>query len=217
VALVGENGAGKTTLVKLLCRLYDPEEGRVLLDGVPIDRLSLVKLRGLMTVAFQDPARYNLTVRENVSLGDTSAPSDEGRLARVCELAGASPVISRLPGGTAALLGHWLEGGHELSVGEWQRIALARTLWRDAWLVILDEPTSSMDAEAEARFWEDLRPALQGRAALLISHRFSTVRQADRIYVLAEGRVAESGSHSDLVSLGGRYAHLYGLQARLYE
>jgi ATP-binding cassette subfamily B protein len=155
VALVGENGAGKTTLVKLLCRLYDPEEGRILLDGVPIDRFSLLKLRGLMTVAFQDPARYNLTVRENVCLGDTGVPPDEARLVRAAELAGAGPVISRLPGGYSALLGHWLEGGHELSVGEWQRIALARTLWRDAWLVILDEPTSSMDAEAEARFWED--------------------------------------------------------------
>jgi ATP-binding cassette, subfamily B, bacterial len=217
VALVGENGAGKTTLVKLLCRLYDPEEGRILLDGVPIDRLSLTKLRGLMTVAFQDPARFNLTVRENVTLGDTQAPADEARLARAAGLAGAQPVIERLPGGYEALLGHWLEGGHELSVGEWQRIALARTLWRDAWLVILDEPTSAMDAETEARFWEELRPALHGRAALLISHRFSTVRQADRIYVLAGGRVVEEGRHEDLVARGGRYAHLYGLQARLYE
>jgi len=168
-------------------------------------------------VAFQDPARFNLTVRENVTLGDTQAPADEARLARAAGLAGAQPVIERLPGGYEALLGHWLEGGHELSVGEWQRIALARTLWRDAWLVILDEPTSAMDAETEARFWEELRPALHGRAALLISHRFSTVRQADRIYVLAGGRVVEEGRHEDLVARGGRYAHLYGLQARLYE
>jgi ATP-binding cassette subfamily B protein len=170
-----------------------------------------------MTVAFQDPARYNLTVRENVLLGDTEAPLDEARLARAAHLAGAQPVIERLPGGYSSLLGHWLEGGHELSVGEWQRIALARTLWRDAWLVILDEPTSSMDAEAEARFWEELRPALHGRSALLISHRFSTVRRADRIYVMEGGRVVESGPHADLVARGGRYAHLYSLQARLYE
>ncbi len=217
VALVGENGAGKTTLVKLLCRLYDPEEGRIWLDGVAIDRLPLAKLRGLMTVAFQDPARYNLTVRENVRLGEAEAPADEARLGRAIELAGAAPLVSRLPGGPSALLGHWLEGGHELSVGEWQRIALARTFWRDAWLVILDEPTSSMDAEAEARFWEELRPALLGKAALLISHRFSTVRRADRIYVMEGGKVIEEGGHEALMALGGRYARLYGLQARLYE
>jgi len=216
VALVGENGAGKTTLVKLLCRLYDPEEGRVLLDGVPIDRFEVGKLRRLMTVAFQDSARFNLTVRENVVLGDVDAPADEARLARAARLAGATPVIDRLSGGYEALLGHWLEGGHELSVGEWQRIALARTLWRDAWLVILDEPTSAMDPEAEARFWEELRPALDGRAALLISHRFSTVRQADRIYVLEGGRVAEEGRHEDLVARGGTYARLYATQARFY-
>jgi ATP-binding cassette subfamily B protein len=217
VALVGENGAGKTTLVKLLCRLYDPEEGRIWLDGVAIDRLPLAKLRGLMTVAFQDPARYNLTVRENVRLGNAESPSDDARLERAVRLAGAEPLVSRLPGGYSALLGHWLEGGHELSVGEWQRIALARTFWRDAWLVILDEPTSSMDAEAEARFWEELRPALLGRAALLISHRFSTVRRADRIYVMEGGKVIEEGGHEALLALDGRYAHLYGLQARLYE
>jgi ATP-binding cassette subfamily B protein len=170
-----------------------------------------------MSVAFQDPARYNLTVRENVRLGDAEAPADDVRLEHACRLAGAEPLVSRLPGGYSALLGHWLEGGHELSVGEWQRIALARTFWRDAWLVILDEPTSSMDAAAEARFWEELRPALFGKAALLISHRFSTVRRADRIYVMEGGRVIEEGGHEALLSLGGRYAHLYALQARLYE
>jgi ATP-binding cassette subfamily B protein len=215
VALVGENGAGKTTLVKLLCRLYDPEEGRIWLDGVAIDRLPLAKLRGLMAVAFQDPAHYNLTVQENVRLGDAAAPLDEARLGRAVRLAGAEALITRL-GGQSALLGHWLEGGHELSVGEWQRIALARTFWRDAWLVILDEPTSSMDAEAEARFWAELRPALLGRAALLISHRFSTVRRADRIYVLEGGRVVEEGAHEALMALGARYARLYEMQARLY-
>ena len=216
VALVGENGAGKTTLVKILCRLYDPEEGRVLLDGVPINQLEVGELRRLMTVAFQDSARYNLTVRENITLGDLQAAPDENRLARATRLAGAASVIERLPGGYQALLGHWLEGGYELSAGEWQRVALARTLWRDTWLVILDEPTSAMDAEAEARFWEDLRPELRGRAALLISHRFSTVRQADRIYVLDEGRVIEEGRHEDLMARAGRYAQLYSLQARHY-
>jgi ATP-binding cassette subfamily B protein len=216
VALVGENGAGKTTLVKLLCRLYDPEEGRIWLDGVAIDRLPLAKLRGLVTVAFQDPAHYHLTVRENVRLGDAEAAADDARLERAIRLAGAEALVSRLPGGSSALLGHWLQGGHELSVGEWQRIALARTFWRDAWLVILDEPTSSMDAEAEARFWDELRPALLGRAALLISHRFSTVRRADRIYVLEGGKVVEEGAHDALMALRGRYARLYELQARLY-
>ena len=138
------------------------------------------------------------------SSGRSSWPA-RGRSSRGC------------PEGPSALLGHWLEGGQELSVGEWQRIALARTFWRDAWLVILDEPTSSMDAEAEARFWKELRPALLGKAALLISHRFSTVRRADRIYVLERGRVIEEGGHEDLLAQRGRYAHLYALQARLYK
>jgi ATP-binding cassette subfamily B protein len=216
VALVGENGAGKSTLVKLLCRLYDPSAGTVTLDGVPLTELPLSKLRRLLTVAFQDPARYHLTLRENVWLGDVSQPNDDTRLLRALEVSGAARVAAGLPKGVDTSLGHWLEGGHELSVGEWQRVALARALWRDAWLVILDEPTSPMDPEAEERFWAELRPALSGRAALLISHRFSTVRQADRIYVLERGRIVESGSHDELVGTGGIYARLYASQARYY-
>ena len=216
VALVGENGAGKSTLVKLLCRLYDPSAGGVTLDGVPLSELPLSKLRRLITVAFQDPARYHLTLRENVWLGDVSRPIDAARLLRALEVSGAARVAAGLPKGVDTSLGHWLEGGHELSVGEWQRVALARALWRDAWLVILDEPTSPMDPEAEERFWTELRPALSGRAALLISHRFSTVRQADRIYVLEQGRIVESGSHDELVGTGGIYARLYASQARYY-
>ncbi|HET7291025.1 MAG TPA: ABC transporter ATP-binding protein [Vicinamibacteria bacterium] len=216
VALVGENGAGKSTLVKLLCRLYDPGSGSVTLNGTPLRELPLAGLRRRITVGFQDHARYHLTLRENVWLGDVTAPLDPERLERAVELAGAARVARGLPQSVDTLLGHWLEGGHELSVGEWQRVALARVLWRDAWLVILDEPTSAMDPEAENRFWEELRPALEGRAALLISHRFSTVRQADRIYVLERGRVAESGSHDELVGRASVYARLYASQARYY-
>ena len=138
-------------------------------------------------------------------------------MTRAVELAGAGSVAEGLPQGVDTLLGHWLEGGHELSVGEWQRVALARALWRRAWLVILDEPTSAMDPEAESRFWEELKPALAGRSALLISHRFSTVRQADRIYVLEHGRIVESGSHEELVGKNGAYARLYASQARYYK
>ncbi len=217
VALVGENGAGKSTLVKLLCRLYDPTAGVVALDGVPLPDLPLARLRRLITLAFQDPARYHLTLRENVWLGDVSRPVEDPRLARALALSGAARVVDGLPKGVDTSLGYWLEGGHELSVGEWQRVALARALWRDAWLVILDEPTSAMDPEAEERFWRELRPALEGRAALLISHRFSTLRQADRIYVLERGRIVESGSHAELVGRAGTSARLYASQARYYS
>jgi ATP-binding cassette subfamily B protein len=216
VALVGENGAGKTTLVKLLCRLYDPSSGRVTLDGVPLPSLSVVALRRGITVAFQDYARYNLTARENVMLSDPLEPPSPERLARVLRWAGAERIVDGLPSGPDTLLGHWLAGGSELSQGEWQRVALARALWREAWLLVLDEPTSAMDPEAESRFLSDLRPALAGRSALLISHRFSTVRQADRIYVLEGGRVVEEGDHASLVALGGTYARLYRAQARFY-
>jgi ATP-binding cassette subfamily B protein len=217
VALVGENGAGKSTLVKLLCRLYDPSAGSVTLDGVPLRELPLAALRGLISVGFQDYARYHLTLRENVWLGDVSAPPEATRMARAVELAGAGRVAEGLPNGVDTLLGHWLEGGHELSAGEWQRVALARVLWRQARLMILDEPTNAMDPEAESRFWQELRPVLEGRAALLISHRFSTVRRADRIYVLERGRIVESGSHDELVGRAGTYARLYAAQARYYE
>jgi ATP-binding cassette subfamily B protein len=217
IALVGENGAGKTTLVKLLCRLYDPSQGTISLDGAPIDQFEIGRLRRLLTVGFQDFARYHLTARENIVLGDVDAPPSEPRLAHALRMAGAAAIVDGLPRGRDTVLGPWLEGGHELSAGQWQRIALARTLWREAWLVILDEPTSAMDPEAEDRFWEELRPALEGRAALLISHRFSTVRQADRIYVMEAGRVIEQGGHEELLARGGTYARMFTVQARYYR
>jgi ATP-binding cassette subfamily B protein len=205
--------------VKLLCRLYEPSAGRITLDGIPLPELSIAALRRQITVAFQDNARYNLTARENVTLSDLEAagsPDAALRFDRVLRWSGADRIVGGLPQGPDTLLGHWLTGGSELSLGEWQRIALARALWRDAWLLVLDEPTSAMDAEAESRFLHELRPALAGRAALLISHRFSTVRQADRIYVLEGGRVVEEGAHDALVARGGTYARLYSAQAQFY-
>ncbi len=217
MAIVGENGAGKSTLIKLLCRLYDPEEGRILLDGVDVRSLDPALVRERVGVLFQDFVRYHLTARENVGFGDVREVGNLGRIRQVSARAGADDAIQALPNGYETLLGKVFDEGHDLSGGEWQRVALARAYMRDAPILVLDEPTASLDPKAEQRVFEEVRGFLVGRTAIIISHRFSTVRLADYIYVLHEGQVVEEGSHEALVAQRGRYAELYELQAAAYR
>jgi ATP-binding cassette subfamily B protein len=217
VALVGENGSGKTTLVKLLCRLYDPLEGSITLDGTDLREFETTALRREMSVIFQDYAHYNLTVRENIWFGNVELPADDFAIAEAARQAGADQVVQRLPRGYDTVLGKWFEEGEELSIGEWQKVALARAFLRNAQIIVLDEPTSAMDAKAEYEVFERFRSLLRGRAAILISHRFSTVRMADNIYVLENGRIIEGGPHEELIRLGGTYARLFETQAKHYR
>jgi ATP-binding cassette subfamily B protein len=216
VALVGENGSGKTTLAKLLCRLYRPRAGRISFDGRDIAGLPPEAVRDLVAVLFQDFQRYLLTAADNVAVGRWQRAGDRAGVAAAAAAAGADTFLSALPDGYATLLGPQFAGGTDLSGGQWQRVALARAFFRDAPFVILDEPTATLDARAEAELFDRIRALLAGRTVLLISHRFSTVRSADRIYVLAGGRVAEHGTHGELMALGGRYAELFTLQAAGY-
>jgi len=213
VALVGHNGAGKSTLIKLLCRFYDPDAGRILLDGADIRELDLVGLRREIAILFQDPVHYHASVRENIAFGDLEGISDVSRVRQAAQDAGALEPIERLPGDFEAVLGKWF-GGAELSGGEWQRIALARAFFRRASLVILDEPTSSMDSWAEQDWLGRFRTLTAGRTALMITHRFTTAMHADIIHVLDKGRVVESGTHSELVAVGGAYASSWAAQMR---
>jgi ATP-binding cassette subfamily B protein len=206
VAVVGPNGAGKSTLIKLLCRFYDPDEGAIEIDGIDLRRLDPAALRRAITVLMQEPVHYGETFSDNVRLGDLEHPGGEDAVASATRAAGADDVAARLPRGAATLLGRWFEGGVELSVGEWQRVALARAFFRDASLVLLDEPTSAMDSWAEQAWMERFRSLVEGRTALLITHRFTTAMRADVIHVMADGRVVESGSHAELLASGGRYA-----------
>ncbi len=217
IALVGENGSGKTTLIKLLCRLYDPTDGSITLDGTDLREFSTVDLRREINVIFQDFAQYHLTAHDNVWFGDVNAPAKDPRIEEAARRAGAHAVIDSLPGGYEAILGRRFEQGEELYTGEWQKVALARAFMRDAQMIVLDEPTSAMDAKAEEEFFSRFRGLIKGQSAVLISHRFSTVRMADRIYVLDRGRVAEEGSHEELMALGGLYAHMFETQAKHYR
>jgi len=216
VALVGENGSGKTTLAKLLAGLYRPASGHVLWDGTDTAEFDLEELRQSIAVVFQDFIHYTLSGRENIGLGKYQRLGDEAALTAAVRLAGAEPVFGSLPHGLDTLLGKEFLGGHDLSVGQWQRVALARAFFRDAPFVVLDEPTASLDIRAEQDLFERVRTQLRGRAVLLISHRFGTVRSADHIYVLKSGRVAEHGDHDSLIAAGGIYAELFELQAAAY-
>lgn len=212
VAIVGSNGAGKTTLIKLLCRFYDPDEGAVELDGVDMRQFDSAELRRRITVLFQQPARFNATLAENVALGDLLAPCDSPRIEAAARAAGAHEAATSLPEGYDTLLGKWFKGGAELSVGEWQRVALARAFYRDAALVLLDEPTSAMDSWAENDWMERFRGLVKGKTALIITHRFTTAMRADVIHVMKEGRIVESGTHEELVRAGGLYAQSWRAQ-----
>jgi ATP-binding cassette subfamily B protein len=215
-ALVGPNGSGKTTLVKLLCRLYDPQQGRVTYDGVDLRDLSATELRRAISVIFQDFARYQLTARQNIWTGNVRLAEDDPAVERAAREAGAHDVIAGLRAGYDTMLGKWFEDGEEISTGEWQKVALARAFVREADVLVFDEPTSALDPLAEWKVFEHIRELAKGRAVVLISHRFSTVRNADRIHILDEGRIVESGTHAELVSLDGEYARMYEVQARAY-
>lgn len=217
LALVGENGAGKTTLVKLLTRLYEPSSGRILLNGVDASRFSPRSVQREMSIVFQDFGQYHLSARENVALGGLDRLHDDAAIREAGERAGASEFVSRLPAGYDTMLGRMFAGGVQLSGGEWQRLALARLHFRQGSVLVFDEPTAALDAAAEFAVIERLRAAARDRITVLISHRFSTVRLADRIVVLEDGAVVEAGSHQDLLARGGAYAHLYSLQARGYQ
>jgi ATP-binding cassette, subfamily B, bacterial len=217
VALVGPNGSGKTTLAKLLAGLYLPDDGRICWDGQDTRDVDRRELLGRTAIVFQDFIRYALSARDNIALGRHERASDTAGIMRAAEQAGAHGDISALPEGYETLLGPAFFDGTDLSTGQWQRVALARAFFRDAPVVILDEPTASLDAKAEHELFTRIRELFAGRSVLLISHRFSTVRSADRIYVLREGSVVESGTHSDLLALGGTYAELFTLQASPYQ
>ena len=217
VALVGENGAGKTTLVKLLTRLYDPDEGRILLDGRDLRDYGLDELRGSMGVIFQDFVRYNLPAGDNIAVGRIAARADHERIARAANRSQADEVIARLAGGYDQMIGKRFKNGVELSGGEWQKIAIARAYMREAEVLILDEPTAALDARAEYEVFRRFKELSAGKTAVLISHRFSSVRMADRILVLADGKVEAQGTHEELVAQQGRYAELFELQAAGYR
>jgi ATP-binding cassette subfamily B protein len=217
VALVGENGAGKSTLVKLLLRFYDPDQGSIRVGGVDLREMDPETLRNRIGVLFQDYATYELSVRENVVMGRPGVPANDDRVIEALHDARSEWLLTRMPKGLDSKVGRLFEGGHDLSGGEWQRLALARIMYRDADVWILDEPTSSLDPEAEAAIFAELKDNLRGRIGIVISHRFSTVRIADRIAVIADGRVSEFGSHEELLRAGGRYAQLFELQAAGYR
>ena len=218
LALVGENGSGKTTLIKLLTRLYVPTEGRVLLDGLDLNEWQLDALRDRIGVIFQDFVRYQLKVGENIGVGDVANFEARDQQVAAAEKGMADPFIDKMELGYDTQLGRWFKDGRELSGGEWQKIALSRAFMRkQADILVLDEPTSAMDAEAEAQIFDHFREATQQQMAILISHRFSTVRMADQIIVLAKGKMIERGSHEELMQQNGHYAHLFEIQAKGYQ
>ncbi len=217
IALVGENGAGKSTLIKLLLRFYDPSHGAIRIGGADLRELDPEAWRSRIGVLFQDFASYEFSVRENVQMGRPGVIADDAKVLTALEDARSDWLLKKMPKGLDAKVGRLFEGGHDLSGGEWQRLALARIMYRDADIWILDEPTSSLDPEAEAAIFAELKDMLRGRIGIVISHRFSTVRIADRIAVIEDGKVSELGTHEELLKARGRYAHLFELQAAGYR
>jgi ATP-binding cassette subfamily B protein len=217
IALVGRNGAGKTTIVKLLTRLYDPDEGQILINGRDIKEYDLEALRAQIGVIFQDYVTYYLSAARNIGVGNIEALDNQEGIRTAATKSGAAAVIERLPDAYDTMLGKWFDQGHQLSGGEWQKIALARAFMRDAQVLILDEPTSSLDPQAEYEVFARFRELSAGKSAIFISHRFSTVRLADRILVLENGKIIEEGAHAELLAHGGRYAELFSLQAEAYR
>jgi ATP-binding cassette subfamily B protein len=216
LALVGENGAGKTTLVKLLACLYKPTEGRILIDGIDILDYQLADLRANIGIIFQDYIRYEMTVSDNIAVGDIENIEDKEAIRNASEMSMANEVIAQLPNGLEQVLGKRFKEGTELSGGQWQKIALARAYMRNAQLIVLDEPTSALDARAEHQVFQRFSELIHGKMAVLISHRFSTVRMADRILFLEKGKLIELGTHDELLNLNGKYAELFQLQAQGY-
>lgn len=217
IALIGENGQGKTTLVKLLMRLYDPVSGRILLDGVDLREYNLEDLYSQVGVIFQDFMRYDMTAAENIAVGKIDELHNASEIGLAAAKSRADAVIRRLPRGYQQMLGRRFDGGVDLSGGEWQKLALARAYLRGAQLLILDEPTASLDARSEHEVFRQFAELTEGKTSLLISHRFSTVRMADRILVLEAGRITEQGNHHQLVARGGRYSEMFELQAANYR
>ena len=217
IALVGENGAGKSTLVKLLLRFYDADQGSIMVGGVNVKDIEPTALRSRIGVLFQDYASYELSVRENVMMGRPDILADDERVLKALKDSRSEWLVNKMSKGLDSKVGRLFEGGHDLSGGEWQRLALARIMYRDADIWILDEPTSSLDPEAEAGIFAELKENLKGRIGIVISHRFSTVRIADRIAVIADGKVTELGSHDELLKANDRYAQLFELQAAGYR
>ncbi len=216
VALVGENGSGKTTLAKLLCGLYRPTEGSIRWNGRLLGDLDRDALRRQVGVIFQDFLQYQLTAGANIAMGRHEAFEDHAAIVAAAELAGAHHFVSALPAGYDTLLSRAFLGGVELSIGEWQRVAVARAFFSDSSLLVLDEPTAALDPRGEHELFESVRALAKGRTVVLISHRFSTVKSADRIYVIDDGRIAASGTHDELMAAQGLYAELFSLQASAY-
>jgi len=218
LALVGHNGSGKTTLIKLLTRLYAPDKGRITLDGLPLQDWEPEALRARVGVIFQDFVKYQFTVGENVGLGDVDRVDDQPGIERAADRGMAAPFIEGFPKTYDTQLGRWFKDGRELSIGQWQKVALSRAMMREsADILVLDEPTAAMDAEAEAEIFQRLADLTDQQMAILISHRFSTVRMADHIAVLDKGALVEQGTHESLMADDGRYAHLFTLQAKGYQ
>ncbi|MBW4418207.1 MAG: ABC transporter ATP-binding protein/permease [Myxacorys californica WJT36-NPBG1] len=217
IALVGENGSGKTTLIKLLCRLYAPTTGRITLDGVDLSEYDIIDLRRQISVIFQDYVKYYFSASENIWLGNIEVPPTHDNIVAAARHSGADEVIRSLPHGYDTILGKLFDQGEELSIGQWQKVALARAFLRKSQLIVLDEPTSAMDPKAEYEVFQNFRRLIKDQAAILISHRLSTVKMADRIYVVDRGNIIESGTHAELVQLRGAYAQLFETQAKSYQ